>query len=271
MDIWEDFKYIMAGGGRPLGIRNQEGHRGGGARPNAGRKKVAVSKDRTQRLLTDFTTGREKTMQTGIKKDVWHFMDLISRVIPNNHAYRSHFFFALKCAILKFDKDIFDKVLKCREDLGLPYLDVLENYDYYLKRVPRHTSSRAELEDRLNIVQSRFFSGCYDNGVPLISEAAVKIWEGMLYHVRNGCLTDPTDYALYVEKKLDKHGIMTYFVRRGTSKNEGGIHQKIVKRIRHWNAGNRLSNNSLGHYAFRHNIRSHYRHYPESANVGHYR
>ena len=66
MDIWEDFKYIMAGGGRPLGIRNQEGHRGGGARPNAGRKKVAVSKDRTQRLLTDFTTGREKTMQTAL-------------------------------------------------------------------------------------------------------------------------------------------------------------------------------------------------------------
>jgi hypothetical protein len=144
------------------------------------------------------------------------------------------------------------------------------NPRFVLKRCRRYVPQPAVLEQNIKNVIGQFEQIDAELKTNFRSPRFSKAIDGLLSHVRNGCLSDPPGLNLYLPQGKDKYGLTIYHCIRGTNDLEGGIHQKLSMKVQMFNAGERLMHAMLLYFAHRYNIRASAKYRPLFPAFGHY-
>ncbi|KAI3630079.1 hypothetical protein MIR68_011514 [Amoeboaphelidium protococcarum] len=131
--------------------------------------------------------------------------------------------------------------------------------DWVLERCRREIPSPMELRKRLEVLIAEYIKDCYcdpSDGVRLLDEDCLDAFKKLFVHVDKGCLSDPVGIGLYYETGQDSNGLTTYRCIRGTSDLERGIHQKLVRKFKTWNAGPAFADAALSLIRHRFNVRA---------------
>lgn len=217
----------------------------------------------------------------GIKEDIFHFMQRITRLTPKRHPL-SYIF------SLKFSEAVFLFDIKDKEELNM-YLTANENTtfekkwmsnpDWVLKRTKRIIPQPLELEKRLldfieEFKKEKWTHEIYGSILTLAAEQ--KLLSQIRDHVRKGCISDPKGVAMYAVKGRDSNGLTMYrclrggiYIILGTNSVELW-HQFLEMRFSSWQAGPEFAMHALLLLVNRRNVRMSERNRPNFPKFGHY-
>ncbi|KAI3649998.1 hypothetical protein MP228_005630 [Amoeboaphelidium protococcarum] len=145
--------------------------------------------------------------------------------------------------------------------------------NWVLERCRREIPSPVELRKRLEALIAEYQKDCYcdpSDGARLLDQDCLDAFKKLLVHIDKGCLSDPVGIGLYYETGQDSKGLTTYRCIRGTSDLEGGIHQKLVRKFKTWNAGPAFADAALSVIRHRFNVRASERNRLGFPKLGHY-
>ena len=192
------------------------------------------------------------------KLDPFHWFQRITSILDQNHGSFFHFCRELMFAVLEpYDEDV-KEVKKYAARKGLTIDELWDNsLDFMLRRVRRRIHAPLLLEDRIRRVVSEFKDQTdASKGEKFMHEHVVERIENCIYHVKNGCLSDPPDIELYYEKGKDVNDLTQYRCVRGSNSNEGTVHRVLNDKFGAFNAGPILSYCMLLDFAARNNMKA---------------
>ena len=103
------------------------------------------------------------------------------------------------------------------------------NYTWFLDQVPRKIPPPRDLLDRLKTIEGIYaHMPDYKTGVPLFRPGTWTVWKKFLEHVRQGCLSDHPEIALYIYVTLDGSDNELLKCFRGSNALEG-YHMHVAK------------------------------------------
>lgn len=211
--------------------------------------------------------------------DAFHAEDRAK--VPVHHCYKKAYHIALRDAMLPMDKAVLadvKAVLKEKHHLTDAEIEskLLYKFDYFRKRVPRHSPAPSILLARVKAVFIFFCNAPDPKYGPLFGATARKKATGVLCDIADGLLSDPPGVSFnkfvmdkFGEPLKDADGLQLYRSTRGTSIPEC-VHHQLVHRFGSWNLGAELACCLLAEFRHRHNIKASERHRLGFPTIGHF-
>jgi hypothetical protein len=169
--------------------------------------------------------------------DVFHVLHRIK--FKKNH-FRKAFFESFRNALLECNENDLENVKEVLRRKGISEQRIVTLISkwgsYFQKRIRRTVPKPETLVARLEQVFHLYSDKIDRKGRPLFSASNKSDFRKIIDHARRGCLSDPADIELYVEKKRDADGLKIYQCSRGTSLVES-YHQKLIDHFSSFNAG----------------------------------
>lgn len=216
---------------------------------------IMESAERTAGDDVENEVGADNAIPSRILKDAFHVMQMMK--VSLKHGMAKEFARRLRDAIFVIDQEDKKKVEDHLKNIGADWDSYLvEKPDYLLERVRRYIPPPQELYKSVSFVFEKYGNAlCVSSGRPLFTPDNWQCADRILEEIRLGHVSDlKNGPALYVEKGLDKNGLMRYHCIRGTNSVEGAVHMNIVRKFSSYNAGPRLANSVLADYRLYHNI-----------------
>ena len=190
---------------------------------------------------------------TRVKLDSYHWMNRVTAQLDREHSCHLDFCWSLRDAVFILDEG--DK-RRFSEQLTDTTFDELyaENPDYVLRYVRRTIPQPQVLARRImDVVDSKTDE---NTSAPLLNSSFDTVLRNAMVHVKRGCLSDPPGMELYIQLPSKGGREQGFCCFRGTTTNEGTIHQKIVPAFGAQNAGPRLTYSMLLDFAAHSNMKA---------------
>jgi len=172
---------------------------------------------------------------TGVRADTMHVMDRILRVMPKNHGALALFSrrFSQAMMLSNLKDALAAKAVAAKLWPNTPWAEILFRRSRWPhKRVRRFILAPDILAKRIESV----FAECEhivdaSTGSLLFTPNALKAYRAVLKLAQSGPVSDDPATPLYSLLAFDKDTLPLWLCSRGTIANEGGVHQKLVKKL----------------------------------------
>jgi hypothetical protein len=168
-----------------------------------------------------------------VKVDPMHLLARVGEHLPLRHSALSTYSHWIAQSLFLCNQKEFDAAseVAAKKFPGLSFARVLQvQRAWVLRRVRRTIPSGDVVAPRMERV-FQLFGSMVDtkSKQPLFNRAAWRAAEEAMRTVRAGWLEDPPGMPLYSLLRHDSAGLLVYLCCRGTSANEGAVHQKLVR------------------------------------------
>ena len=196
---------------------------------------------------------------TRVKLDPMHWITRVTSSLDSGHSAYFDYCRVLRDAVFILDDGDKQRVADFLQNIGETFEQRFsDDPEWVLRYVRRTIPQPSVLEERICAANCQF-ENVLDpkTQMPLFPKGFSKIMDNALVHVRIGCLSDPSDVQLYYElPQKDPTALPAFRCIRGTTSNEGTVHQKLIPAFGAQNAGPPLAYRMLLDFVTRLNMKA---------------